>query len=59
MDRSTGHIWVNHFRKSLALEQSFEIIRIFNGCEVLIESSVTTVIVRHHEACRFYFVNCI
>ena len=28
------------------------IIRIFNGCEVLIENSVTRVTVRHHEACR-------
>ena len=27
-------------------------IRIFNGCEVLIENSVTRVIVRQHEACR-------
>ena len=27
-------------------------IRIFNGCEVLIENSVTRVTVRHHEACR-------
>ena len=27
-------------------------IRIFNGCEVQIESSVTRVTVRHHEACR-------
>ena len=25
-------------------------IRIFNGCEVLIENSVTRVTVRHHEA---------
>ena len=29
-----------------------EIIIIFNGCEVLIENSVTRVTVRHHEACR-------
>ena len=28
------------------------IIRTFNGCEVLIENSVTRVTVRHHEACR-------
>ena len=27
-------------------------IRIFNGCEVWIEYSVTRVTVRHHEACR-------
>ena len=27
-------------------------IRIFNGCEVLIENSVTRVTVRHPEACR-------
>ena len=27
------------------------IVRIFNGCEVRIENSVTTVTVRHHEAC--------
>ena len=27
-------------------------IRIFNGCEVLIENSVTRMTVRHHEACR-------
>ena len=27
-------------------------IRIFHGCEVLIENSVTRVTVRHHEACR-------
>ena len=31
-----------------------EIIRLFNGCEVLIENSVMRVYVtvRHHEACR-------
>ena len=29
-----------------------ESIRIFNGCEVLIENSVTKVTVRHYEACR-------
>ena len=29
-----------------------KIIGIFNGCEVLIENSVTRVTVRHHEACR-------
>ena len=29
-----------------------KIIRIFNGCEVLIENSVTRVTVRHHEACQ-------
>ena len=28
------------------------IIRIFNGCEVLIEKSVTRVTVRHLKACR-------
>ena len=28
-------------------------IRIFNGCEVRIENSVTMVTVLHHEACRF------
>ena len=28
------------------------IIRIFNGCELRIENSVTTVIVRHGEVCR-------
>ena len=27
-------------------------IRIFNGCEVLIENSVTRVTFRHHEACQ-------
>ena len=27
-------------------------IRIFNGCEVLIENSVRRVTIRHHEACR-------
>ena len=27
------------------------IIRIVNGCEVLIENSVTRVAFRHHEAC--------
>ena len=26
-------------------------IRIFNGCDVLIENPVTRVTVRHHEAC--------
>ena len=30
----------------------YDIIRIFNGCEVLIENSVTRVAVWHHEACR-------
>ena len=29
-----------------------KIIRIFNGCESLIENSVTRVTIRHHEACR-------
>ena len=29
-----------------------QIIRIFNGCEVLIENSVMTVTVWHHKACR-------
>ena len=29
-----------------------KIIRIFNGCDVRIENSVTRVTVRHHEACR-------
>ena len=28
------------------------VLRIFNGCEVPIENSVTRVAVRHHEACR-------
>ena len=28
------------------------VIRIFNGCEVLIENSVTKVTVRHHKSCR-------
>ena len=28
------------------------IIKIFNGCEVRIENSVTRVTVRHREACR-------
>ena len=31
---------------------SYYHIRIFNGCEVPIENSVTRVTVRHHEACR-------
>ena len=30
----------------------FFIIRIFNGCELRIENSVTTVTVQHREACR-------
>ena len=30
----------------------FFIIRIFNGCEMRIENSVTRVTVRHREACR-------
>ena len=33
-------------------ERQEENIRIFNGCEVLIENSVTRVTVRHHKACR-------
>ena len=32
--------------------RSLQNIRIFNGCEVQIENSVTRVTVRHHEACR-------
>ena len=28
------------------------IIRIYNGCELRIENSVTTVTVQHREACR-------
>ena len=34
------------------ITKSRENIRIFNGCEVLIENSVMRVTVRHHEACR-------
>ena len=32
------------------VEMQFTTVRIFNGCEVLIENSVTWVTVRHHSA---------
>ena len=36
----------------MAESNAYKIVRIFNGCEVLIENSVTRVIVGHHEACQ-------
>ena len=38
--------------RHVGFQNSLLSIRIFNGCEVLIENSVTRVTVRHHEACR-------
>ena len=40
-----GEVW-----NSLTKMSKF--IRVFNGCEVWIENSVTTVTVRHHKTCR-------
>ena len=44
---SLPFIYFGHFSLNLGKTKN---IRIFNGCEVLIENSVTTV--RHHETCR-------
>ena len=42
---------INEFQCFQIISYHFKNIRIFNGCEVLIENSVTRVTVRHHEAC--------
>ena len=54
--------WLNYFSRLFFLDfygsqrnlcnWLLQIIRIFNGCEVRIENSVTRVTVRHHDACR-------
>ena len=44
-------VWLVILQMGMVAMNSGEIIRIFNGCEVRTENSVTRVTVRHREAC--------
>ena len=48
MDKNISYSCVTNVRPL----HIFFIIRIFNGCELRIENSVTKVTVKHREACR-------